>query len=93
MVAYTTRPIRVNEINGVDYHFVSEKEFSRLLKSSDFFDVIEVNGYRYGTPLQSFESTINGNETKVITLAIESAINLKRTFGNKVKIVYLIYNE
>ena len=31
IITYTTRPIRVNEVNGIDYHFVTEEEFLKLI--------------------------------------------------------------
>ena len=34
-VSHTTRPARSNEIDGVDYHFVSIKNFENLIKKKD----------------------------------------------------------
>jgi guanylate kinase len=36
IVTYTTRPKRANEVDGVDYHFVSKREFATL-NNNDFF--------------------------------------------------------
>ena len=35
-VSHTTRSPRSNEVDGVDYHFVSEKEFERLINKKKF---------------------------------------------------------
>ena len=32
IISYTTRPIRDNETNGIDYNFVTNKEFKDLIK-------------------------------------------------------------
>ncbi|MFH0993648.1 MAG: hypothetical protein V1761_04790, partial [bacterium] len=51
VVTYTTRPKRVNEIDGFDYNFVTEEAFIAL-KGEDFFAETAIyNGYHYGTPL------------------------------------------
>jgi guanylate kinase len=51
VVTCTTRPQRVNEIDGFDYHFVSEPKFMDLLKHNYFAETAVYNGYCYGTPL------------------------------------------
>ncbi len=49
-VSVTTRPIRPGEIEGVDYHFVDDAEFDRLIEVGEFVEWAPVFGYRYGTP-------------------------------------------
>ena len=49
-VSVTTRPIRPGEIEGVDYHFVDDAEFDRLIDVGEFVEWAPVFGYRYGTP-------------------------------------------
>ena len=47
-VTHTTRPMRVGETNDVDYHFVSEEEFQKLLKEDAFVETTFYNGNHYG---------------------------------------------
>jgi len=49
-ISATTRPKRPGEVEGVDYHFVDEAEFDRLIGASEFVEWAPVFGYRYGTP-------------------------------------------
>lgn len=49
-VSATTRPPREGEIDGVDYHFVSDAKFDRMVEEDDFYEWAEVFGNRYGTP-------------------------------------------
>ncbi len=50
VVTATTRPPRTNEINGRDYHFLTEAEFDTRLAAGDFLEWAWVHRkYRYGT--------------------------------------------
>ncbi len=48
-VSYTTRAPRPNEINGVDYNFVSIEEFQKLSNQNNFLEQAKVFGNYYGT--------------------------------------------
>jgi guanylate kinase len=50
VVTCTTRPKRLNEIDGFDYHFLSEKEFLLKKQQGYFIETTEYNGCYYGTP-------------------------------------------
>jgi guanylate kinase len=49
-VSATTRPKRPGEAENVDYHFVDDAEFDRLIAAGEFVEWAPVFGYRYGTP-------------------------------------------
>ncbi len=49
-VSATTRPMRPNETDGVDYHFVSEEKFVAMVAHDEFLECAEVFGHQYGTP-------------------------------------------
>jgi len=51
VVTCTTRPQRINEIDGFDYHFMTDEVFSRREKEHYFAETAVYNNYRYGTPL------------------------------------------
>jgi guanylate kinase len=49
-VSVTTRPPRPGERDEIDYHFVDDAEFDRMVEEDDFYEWAHVFGYRYGTP-------------------------------------------
>ena len=49
IVTYTTRAPRVNEVNGVDYNFVSVEEFAKLTQEDFFVETTYYNSNYYGT--------------------------------------------
>ena len=48
-VSCTTRPPRAGEIEGEDYHFLSETDFLARVKAGEFLEHAEVHGKYYGT--------------------------------------------
>ncbi|MGD9910199.1 MAG: hypothetical protein AB7U79_06310 [Candidatus Izemoplasmatales bacterium] len=51
VVTCTTRPKRINEIDGFDYYFLTEEQFTLKEKESFFAETASYNGFHYGTPL------------------------------------------
>lgn len=49
VVSYTTRQPRQGEVDGIDYHYISESQFSNLQKEEFFAEIGEYNGWHYGT--------------------------------------------
>jgi guanylate kinase len=49
-VSVTTRPPRRGETEGVEYHFVDDPEFDRLVAAGEFLEHATYAGHRYGTP-------------------------------------------
>jgi guanylate kinase len=54
-VSVTTRARRASEIDGVHYHFLSQREFERLRDSDDLLEWAEVHGNFYGSPREPVE--------------------------------------
>ena len=48
-VSHTTRTPRSNEINGVDYHFISKKKFEELIDKNEFYEYAKIFDNYYGT--------------------------------------------
>ena len=61
-VSHTTRSPRSNEIDGVDYFFVSKNDFSKLIKEEKFYEYAEIFGNYYGTSKKIVNDTIKKND-------------------------------
>ena len=48
-ISHTTRKPRPNEIDGKDYHFVTEEKFNSLIAENSFFEYANIFDNRYGT--------------------------------------------
>ncbi len=61
-VSHTTRPPRSNEVNEVDYHFVSMGKFKELIKQKKFYEHAEIFENYYGTLKENVDKTIINND-------------------------------
>ena len=48
-VSHTTRKPRTNEVNGVDYNFISKNEFKNLIDKNEFYEYAKIFENYYGT--------------------------------------------
>ena len=53
IVSYTTRPMREGEQDGVEYHFVSDKEFLQQVQAGNMLEWTEFRLWFYGTNLDA----------------------------------------
>ena len=58
-VSYTTRAPRQGEREGVDYHFVSQREFDRMVRAGEFAEWAKVHGNLYGTSQSAVEQALS----------------------------------
>ena len=61
-VSHTTRPPRSNEVDGVDYHFVSTKKFEELIDKNEFYEYAKIFGNYYGTLKKNVDKEILKND-------------------------------
>lgn len=54
-ISCTTRPPRKNEVDGVDYHFMTEQEFKDILDSGEMLEHMIFNDWYYGLTKTEFE--------------------------------------
>ena len=61
-VSATTRPRRPGEVEGVDYFFVTEKEFDLMVHDGEMLEYANVFGNKYGTPKKPVEDALNAGQ-------------------------------
>ncbi|MEI7696596.1 MAG: guanylate kinase [Actinomycetes bacterium] len=76
-VSATTRSPRTNEHNGVDYFFIADEEFSRMIRSDEFLEWAEFAGNRYGTPSGPVEEALLAGRNVLLEIEIDGAKQVK----------------
>ena len=61
-VSHTTRSPRSNEVDGVDYFFVSHSKFENLIKKNEFYEHAKIFGNYYGTLKSNVDEMILKND-------------------------------
>ena len=61
-VSHTTRTPRSNEVDGVDYHFVSKEKFKELIDKGKFYEYAKIFENYYGTLKSMVDETIKEND-------------------------------
>lgn len=55
IVSYTTRPKRESEVDGIDYHFITDEQFQEMLANGEFAETSEYRGWHYGATKASIQ--------------------------------------
>ena len=61
-VSHTTRSPRRNEVDGVDYFFISKEKFEDLINKNEFYEYAKIFGNYYGTLKKNVDSLIMSND-------------------------------
>jgi guanylate kinase len=80
-VSATTRAKRPGEVEGRDYHFVSDAEFDRLIAENELLEWAEIHGglHRSGTPAKPVEEHLAAGEPVLLELDLAGARAVKRS--------------
>ena len=76
-VSATTRKPRSNEIDGRDYFFVTDEEFTRMINANEFLEWAEFAGNRYGTPQEKVEHALLLGRNVLLEIEIAGARQVK----------------
>ena len=61
-VSHTTRKPRSNEVDGVDYNFISQENFKKLIKEGKFYEYAKIFDNYYGTLKKSVDDLFKKND-------------------------------
>ena len=75
-VSHTTRKARANEVNGVDYHFVSQEDFQKLIKDNAFYEYAKIFDNYYGTSKSSINKIIDKGQNVLFDIDWQGAEQL-----------------
>ena len=76
-VSATTRAPRNNEVDGHDYYFVTNDEFTRMINADEFLEWAEFAGNRYGTPQEKVEQALLLGRNVLLEIEIAGAKQVK----------------
>ncbi|PST21052.1 guanylate kinase [Rhizobium sp. JAB6] len=89
-VSVTTRQRRPSEIEGVHYHFVSQREFERLRDSDSLLEWAEVHGNFYGTPREPVETAMAEGRDMLFDIDWQGAQQLQEKMPADVVSIFVL---
>src|SRR6202451_3653288 len=88
-ISYTTRPPRPTETPGVDYIFITRKDFEAREARGEFLEYAEVFGNYYGTNRETFEAATHQGKDLVLDIDVQDARQLKVAIPQAISIFVL----
>ena len=86
VVTATTRPIRHNEIDGVDYIFMGESEFKLSLDQNEFLESANVYERWYGVPKSQVSEPLKNGLDVILKVDIQGAATIKSLIPQAISI-------
>src|SRR5215210_4982155 len=71
--SYTSRPPRGDEVDGVDYNFVSRTRFEQMAAAAEFLEWAEVFGNLYGTRAEDADKCKEQGDDVVLVIDVQGA--------------------
>lgn len=89
LVTNTTRPKRAEEVEGVDYHFVTQEQFGEMEQHGEFLERAVVYGYDYGNSRREVREALARGQDVIMRIDVQGAATLKRLVPDAVFIFML----
>jgi len=89
-ISATTRPMRPGEADGIDYHFVDDVEFDRMIVAGEFVEWAHVFNFRYGTPKAPVKQALRDGRDILFDIDWQGARQLEPDFGEHLVTIFLL---
>ena len=89
-VSVTTRQRRTSEIEGVHYHFKTQREFEMLRDNDELLEWAEVHGNFYGTPRKPVEEAIAEGRDMLFDIDWQGAAQLREKMRGDIVSVFVL---
>jgi len=91
LVTTNSRPKRPGEREGVDYYFVSQEEFERLIGEGAFFEWVEYRGSYRGTQKRHVKEALASGKDVIWRIDVRGVKNIAEKVRKEIKRVVFIF--
>ena len=81
-ISHTTRDIRPNEKNNIDYYFISKEKFQAMINEEEFIEFAEVHGNFYGTTKREIDEKLMNFEIVILEIDTNGAKQVLSNIAN-----------
>ena len=89
-ISATTRPMRPGEVEGIDYHFVDDPEFDRMVEDGDFAEWAYVFDHRYGSPKEPIKEALKVGHDILFDIDWQGTQQLRGAFGTDLVRIFVL---
>ncbi|MDI9546465.1 MAG: guanylate kinase [Chloroflexota bacterium] len=86
VVTATTRAQRPNEVDGVDYHFISMSEFAEMIENKELLEHAVVYGDYKGIPKKHVRQALASGKDVIMRIDVQGAATIRKLIPNAVTI-------
>ena len=88
-ISYTTRKPRVEERDGIDYHFISKQDFKKGIHKDRWAEWAEVYGNYYGTSVEFIEKSLSSGCDILLDIDVQGTLQILKHYHDSVTIFIL----
>ena len=88
-VSATTRSARDHEVDGVDYHFLSDPDFRAMIEAGEFVEWAEVHGHLYGTLRRALQTALDDGRFLILDVDVQGAMQMRERVPEAVLVFVL----
>ena len=85
-VSMTTRKPREGDVHGVNYYFVSNEEFEKMIRNGGLLEHAGYADHYYGTPRSFVEENMAKGKDVILEIEVQGAMQIKKVFPDAVLI-------
>ncbi|MEA3058986.1 MAG: guanylate kinase [Sphingomonadales bacterium] len=89
-ISATTRPMRPGEVEGIDYHFVDDQEFDRMVEDGEFAEWAYVFDHRYGSPKEPIKEALKVGHDILFDIDWQGTQQLRGAFGTDLVRIFVL---
>lgn len=93
VVTTTDRPKRPEEVEGVDYNFVTTRRFEEMIRNDELVEYARVYGDYKGVPKAQIKDALLSGKDVVLRLDVQGAAKVRQLFPDSVQIFLIPENE
>ena len=83
-VSATTRAPRPGEVDGVNYHYLSDEEFTRRIEAGLFVEWAQVFDHRYGTLVSEVDRNLATGHSLILEIDVQGALKVRERYPEAV---------
>ena len=89
-ISATTRPMRPDETADVDYHFVDDHEFQRMIEADEFAEWAYVFDHRYGSPKEPIKEALKDGRDTLFDIDWQGTQQLEYAFRTDLVRIFIL---